>query len=101
MTEKSKSMRRGIRLPSAIWMPVSQGTPSCYHGTPLEMVTQMADEMRPGLGVDDTIDLIARFLADERGIKVRTPVVAPENIRAEAFVRGLLDTGVAEEIPEA
>jgi hypothetical protein len=65
------------------------------------MVEQMAHEMRPGLGVDDTIDLIARFLADERGIKVPTPVLAPEEVRAEAFVAGLLETGIASVTPEA
>lgn len=88
-------------LPNSIWMPAGFGLPSCYHGTPLEMVSQMADEMKPGLGIDDTIDLIARYLADDRGVKVKTPVIAPEDVRAEAFVRGLLDTGVAEGIPEA
>jgi hypothetical protein len=93
--------RRRIRLPHSIWMPKSHGVPSCYHGTPVEMVVQMAEEMKPGLGVDDTIDLIARFLADERGIEVKTPLTAPEDVRAEEFVRGLLATGVAEEIPEA
>ena len=82
-------------------MPANHRVPSCYHGTPVEMVGQMAEEMKPGLGIDDTIDLIARFLADERGIQVETHLTAPEHIRAEEFVRGLLATGVAEEIPEA
>ncbi len=93
---------RKPKLPNAIWMSARQGMmPSCYQGTPLEMVEQMADEMRPGYGIDDTIDLIARFLADERGIRVRTPDIAPEDVRAEAFVQGLLDTGVAEKVPGA
>jgi len=65
------------------------------------MVEQMAHEMKPGLGVDDTIDLIARFLSDERGIELPTPTLAPEEIRAEAFVLGLLETGIASVTPEA
>jgi len=88
------------KIPNAIWMPAFRN-PSCYQGTPVEMVQQMADEMKPGLGLDDTIDLIARFLAEDRGVRVRTPVEAPEDIRAEAFVRGLLTEGVAQEMPEA
>ena len=93
--------QREVMLPRAIWMPVGQKVPSCYHGTPREMVQQMGYEMKPGLGVDDTIDLIARVLADERGVRVRTPNIAPEDIRAEAFVRSLLDHGVAVEMPKA
>ena len=59
--------KRYSTIPNAIWMPTFRN-PSCYQGTPIEMVEQMADEMKPGLGVDDTIDLIARILADERGV---------------------------------
>lgn len=98
---KRRFSRRKNKLPHSIWMPTFRNLPSCYHGTPIEMVGQMAAEMKPGLGVDDTIDIIARLLADERGVKVKTPDVAPESVRAEAFVRGLLASGVAMEMPEA
>lgn len=65
------------------------------------MVEQMSCEMRTTLGVDDTIDLIARILADERGVLVTTPLLAPQEVRAEEFVKGLLDNGIAEVMPEA
>lgn len=93
--------QKRLMLPRAIWMPLGQRIPSCYQGSPKEIVQQMGFEMKPGLGVDDTIDLIARVLADERGVRLRTPHLAPEDIRAEAFVRGLLDSGVAVEMPKA
>jgi hypothetical protein len=91
-----------MALPSSIWMTAPLGQmPSCYHGTPLEMVEQMANEVKPGLGVHDTIDLILRCMADERGIRVRLPKVASEELRAEAFVKGLLELGVALSTPSA
>lgn len=91
------------RLPDAIWMPARRGgaLPSCYRGSPLEMVQQMAAEMGEHLGVHDAIDLLLRFLADERGLKIRLPEQAPEGARALMFVGALVALRIAKEMPKA
>ena len=92
-------------LPEAIWMPSpwDPGLPCCYQGTPLEMVRQMADEMRPGMGVNDTIDLLLRTLVDERQLRIELnlPNGTDERTRSSMFVCALLFSGVAEEMPQA
>jgi hypothetical protein len=95
-------------LPSAIWMPTAcfAKLPSCYNGSPLEMVEQMAKEMGPQLGVHDTIDLLIEYLSDQRDIRVHLPSeeggdVLPEEVRAGLFVAILLDAGVAQPMPGA
>lgn len=91
--------------PPAIWMPtpLKAGIPDCYQGSALEMVQQMAESMKPGMGTHDAIDLLLRFLADERGLHIAfdVPDDTPEDTRATMFVRTLLFIGVAEEMPQA
>lgn len=95
----------GDDLPSAIWMPARHNgnLPDCYQGTALQMVEEMARYMKPGLGVNDAIDLLIRALADERGLHVDlcAPDDTPEPVRASMFVCALLLTGVAREMPQA
>ena len=83
--------------------PLRATIPDCYQGTPLEMVQQMATEMRPGLGVHDAIDTLIRALADERGIRIDldVPAETPESTRATMFVYALLFMGVAETMAQA
>jgi len=92
-------------LPKAIWMPASSSAklPSCYQGSPLEMVGEMGMEMKPAkpLGPHDTIDTLLRFLDDERNIKIKIPGQIPEGPRSQIFVSALLVTGVAREMPQA
>jgi len=86
--------------PSAIWMP-GVYLPSCYQGTPLEIVGEMSAEMKPGMGTHDAIDLLLRRLADERNVKIQLPAKLPEGQRSELFITALVMTGVAREMPKA
>lgn len=90
-------------LPSAIWMPAASTAqlPSCYQGTPLEIVHEMGTEMKPGIGTQDTLDFLLRFLDDERNIHIGLPPELPEAQRSELFVGALLAIGVAREMPKA
>ena len=90
-------------LPKAIWMPArtQAALPSCYQGTPLEMVGEMAAEMKPGIGANDCIDTLLRHLDDERNIKIQIPGEIPEAPRSEIFVSALLVIGVARTMPQA
>ncbi len=95
---------RPDRLPRAIWMPAHQhDLPSCYQGTPLQMVQEMARYMKPGLGVHDAIDLLLRSLADERDVRIElhSQGKMPEEARASMFIYALLFSGVAREMPQA
>ena len=91
------------RLPDAIWMPARRNgfLPSCYRGSPLDMVQQMAAEMGEHLGVHDAIDLLLRFLGDERGLVIKLPEQAPEGARSLMFVAALLALRIAKEMPKA
>jgi hypothetical protein len=83
-------------------MPAGGGQlPSCYQGTPLEIVEKMASDMKPGMGAHDSIDLLLRFLDDERDIRIKLPGELPEAARSELFVSALLVSGVAREMPQA
>jgi hypothetical protein len=64
------------------------------------MVGEMAAEMKPGIGTNDCIDTLLRFLDDERDIRIQLPEI-PEKPRSELFVSALLVTGVAREMPQA
>jgi hypothetical protein len=94
-----------FELPKAVWMPtpLRATIPDCYQGTPLEMVEQMAADMKPGLGVHDAIDTLLRALADERDVHIDldAPAETPEATRATMFVYALLFMGVAEEMAQA
>jgi len=93
----------GNDLPKAIWMPAFSGLPSCYQGTPLQMVEEMARYMKPGLGIHDAIDILVRSLAEEKGVHIDMcfPDHTAEPVQAAMFVCALLFTRVAHEMPQA
>jgi hypothetical protein len=80
---------------------LSAKLPACYQGTPLEMVKEMADEMKPGIGAHDAMDTLLRELDDQRNITIKLPAEIPEKPRSELFVSALLAIGVAREMPKA
>lgn len=65
------------------------------------MVTEMAQEINPGLGVPEAIELLLLDLEDQRVfIKLPDDEVSDE-MRAAFFVTALLVTGVAKPMPSA
>lgn len=64
------------------------------------MVQDMAREMKPGLGISDTIDHLLATLADTRHVKIRIPE-GPDESRATYFVAALLVSGIARPMPSA
>lgn len=90
------------RFPNAIWMPTpaSPTLPSCYQGSPLEMVKAMADEMKPGLSPHEAIDHLLSTLADSRRVRIRLPEGSDE-FRAQSFVAALLVSGIARPMASA
>lgn len=87
-------------LPRAIWMPGTTDLPSCYQGSPVEMVEAMAQEMKPGLGGHDAIDRLLHTLGESRRVKIRLPE-GPLDRRAASFVVALLVSGIARPMPSA
>lgn len=75
--------------------------PSCYQGSPLEIVQDMAAEMNPRFGVDDAIDTTLAVLIEHGLPLTGIPKLAPEEIRATMFVVALLMWGVARPMPQA
>lgn len=96
---------KNLSIPKAIWMPspFRGGVPDCYHGTPLEMVEQMAQQMNPGIDVHEAIDVLIEALAEDRHLQIelRAPSNTPEDVRAGMFVFALMLSGVAREMPAA
>jgi len=96
-------VRSVSEIPPAIFMPTHSYArlPSCYQGTPLEIVQAMAKEMNPSFGVDDTIDTTLAMLR-EHGLPITgIPELAPEEVRATMFVVALLMWGVAHPMAQA
>lgn len=73
--------------------------PDCYQGSPIEMVQQMAQQMKPGLGTDEAIDLLTEVLANYRGVHIEIDE-GPEELRATGFVVALLLCGLARPMAE-
>ena len=83
-------------LPGVITMA---GNPSAiYHGTPVQMVRQMAAEMRPGMTVRQAVATLLTALGRNRGILIAIPEDAPEEIVAALFVHALIDAGVSRPV---
>ncbi len=104
LLQHPKENLRADRLPRAIWMPAHQrDLPSCYQGTPLQMVQEMARYMKPGLGIHDAIDLLIRSLADERDVRIElvNQGEVTKEAQASMFIFALLYSGVAKEMPGA
>lgn len=96
-------VRSVSEIPHAIFMPSHNAArlPSCYQGEPLEIVQNMAQEMSPHFGVDDTIDTTLAMLR-EHGLPITgVPEQAPEEVRATMFVVALLMWGVAHPMAQA
>lgn len=85
-------------FPRAIWIP-TEALPDCYSGTPVEMVREMSEQLKPGLSIDETIDTLIRMLADYRDLQIQI-FDGPEHERAECFVAALLLSGVARPMAE-
>lgn len=89
-------------LPESIWIPKFAMSQACYHGSPLEMLQDLAREMGPTVGVEDAI----RCLLDELGkqgmeIHIPSATEAPRPTRAALLILVLLLTGYAREVPQA
>lgn len=88
-------------LPTAIWLP-ARSLPRCYQGTPFQMVSEMADEINPGLGVPEAIELLLLELESNKRVFIRLPDdEVSDEMRAAFFVAALLITGVAKPMPSA
>jgi len=74
--------------------------PSCYQGSPLEMVEAMAKEMHPGLSPEEAIDRLLRTLLESRRIQIQLPEGTAEQ-RAAFFVAALLVCGIARPMASA
>lgn len=86
-------------LPRAIWVPpLRPGLPSCYQGSPLDMVHEMVGEIGGHLDVHDVIDLLLSEL-DDGGIQLDVPRDGDEATRAHFFITGLLQEHIAKEMP--
>ena len=75
--------------------------PSCYQGSPIEMVEEMAEEMNPKYGIHDAIDTSLKMLHDSGVPITPIPTEAHEEVRAAMFIAGLLMWGVAEPMAQA
>lgn len=89
-----------VTLPNAIWMPDPSDLPACYQGSPVEMVSAMAEEMRPGLSLAEAIDHLLRNLGERKGVRIQIPE-SPAEVRASYFVAALLVTGIARPMAQA
>lgn len=89
-------------LPQSIWIPKFAASQACYHGSPVEMLEDLAREMGPAVAVDDAIRVLVDEM-DERGIQIRLPseAEAPRDARAALVILVLLLTGYAREVPQA
>lgn len=78
------------------------GLPHCYHGTPLEMVEQMAKEMNRSLGVHEAIDLLLQLLEEAYELQLEIPGAdIPESERAAIFIAALIHCHVAQAVATA
>lgn len=88
----------------SIWIPSRFQTPipDCYQGTGIEIVRQMAKNVKPGLGTDAVIDMLQRNLKHNRKFAGMNFANLPsEELRATAFVVALLITGIAKKTASA
>lgn len=89
-------------LPQTIWIPKYSTASECYHGSPVEILEEVAHQLGPALGVDDAITHLVHDMV-ERGIAVPMPSAsqAPLDVRAALLILVLLLTGYAREVPQA
>jgi hypothetical protein len=88
-------------VPKAIYLPSIDRAqlPSCYRGTPLEMVRAMAAEIGPDVSPQDAIDWNIHSL-QERGLKITIPKM-DEATRATLFIAALLHLGLVKDMPKS
>lgn len=89
-------------LPQSIWIPKFSTSSECYHGSPVEILQELAREMGPSVGIDDAITHLQHDMG-EQGIEIRLPTAAeaPRTKRAALLILVLLLTGYAREVPQA
>lgn len=89
-------------LPQSIWIPKFSTSSECYHGSPVEILQELARAMGPSVGIDDAITHLVHDM-DEKGIQIRLPTAAeaPRTKRAALLILVLLLTGYAREVPLA
>lgn len=75
--------------------------PSCYHGTPEEMVVSIARDYGPQVSVQDAIDFVLQDVEERWQLKIGVPQHAPFRVRAALLVAALLVTGCAKETPQS
>jgi hypothetical protein len=84
-------------LPEAIVM-TREASVSIYRGSPVEMVRQMAHEMKPGLSVPQAVQTLLTSIGFKRGILIAIPEDCPEDMLCALFVHALLDSGISEPV---
>lgn len=89
-------------LPQSIWIPKFSTNSECYHGSPVEMLQELARGMGPTVGIDDAITHLVHDMS-EQGIRIPLPTAneAPRTKRAALLILVLLLTGYAREVPQA
>jgi hypothetical protein len=86
-------------LPQAIWLPGEP--PSVYHGSPAEMVAEMAREMGTNVTVREAVERLCAAIATYQHVVIAIPGDVPDDTLARLFVFALLDTGMAKRVPSA
>lgn len=101
--EKDISEGKLLALPQSIWMPTGNPgeTPSVYHGSPEEMVEEMAREMGDGVTVREAVERLCGALAAYRRVVIGLPEDVPDDTLARLFVFALLDTKLAKPMAAA
>lgn len=84
-------------LPEAIVM-TANASMSVYRGTPIEMVQQMASEMKAGLSIHQAVQALLTSIGFKQGILIAIPEDCPEDLLCALFVHALLDTGISEPV---
>jgi hypothetical protein len=89
-------------LPKSIWFREFGSTdPSCYAGSPEEILLSMAKDFGPKISLEDAITIIRQNLRETRGLHINLPSGAPRRIRAAFIIAALLASGCARETPQA
>ncbi len=98
-------------IPPAIWMPSRHPSclPSVYRGSPVEMVSAMAEELGEGMAEElgegitvlEAIDTLAAALEDNRAVHLPVPQGRGPEQLARWFVGALLDAGVSRPLSMA
>lgn len=97
---KSVSAKAMEALPTAIWIPVNGMDPVFYRGSPLEMVQEMASDMKE-VDLHVAVKKILAGLAEHRRVTIQFPEGLPDEALSRLFVYALLATGIGRPMPLA